>query len=527
LAFALYPILALAAANAANLPFQEAVWSLGISALATLVLWGMLRLVTRNWHTAAGVTTLFLILFFAYGHVDGLLFKEGGGDVGLSAAWGLILIGGGWWVAKHPARMKSLTMPMNVVGLILLIFPLYTIGATHLKSQPSPIELEGNPGPQTQTATTANPPAGDLPDVYYIIFDAYGRADVLAELYDYDNQPTLDRLRALGFYIADESHSNYNQTFLSLPSSLNMAYINDIMDVKPDTPYDFDRHLRAIKRNEVDRILSEWGYEFVSFNSGHGLTSIVSADHYFSPDQTAESLTVSSLSLFGQALPLTSFEALLLDTTALRPILPMMYQSMEEPPKFQLHRQRVLYALEHIPDVAEMDGNYFVFAHIISPHPPFVFEADGEPKLHAEAYSIADGTHFVGHIGSRSEYITGYRNQLAYINTLIIKMVEEILDKSETPPIIILQGDHGPGAYFDWHSLEKTNQKERMSIFNAYYFPGGDEGMLYPSITPVNTFRVVLDRYFGQNLPLLEDRMYFSDWSTPYDFIEITEELSK
>jgi hypothetical protein len=527
LAFALYPILALATANVANIPLQSALWAVGISVLATLVLWGISRLATRNQHTAAGVTTLFLILFFSYGHVDGLLFKEGGGTVWLSILWGILLIGGGWWVVTQPSRMRSLTMPLNVVGILLLVFPLYTIGSFHLKTQSSASKVSDRFLPQETTRPVSGLPAGDLPDVYYIILDAYARADVLAEIYHYDNQPTLDRLRELGFYIADESHSNYNQTFLSIPSSLNMAYINDIMDVGPDTPYDFDRHVDLIRKNEVDRILSEWGYELVSFSSGHGLTAIVTADHYLHPTEEVESNIVSSILLFGKPFPLTSFEALLLETTALRPILPGLYQSMEEPPKFQNHRQRVLYAFEHMADFADADGNYFIFAHIISPHPPFVFEANGEPKLHTEAYSIADGTHYVGQKGSRDEYITGYRNQLTYINTLLIKMVEEILEKSETPPIIILQADHGPGAYFDWHSLEKTNQKERMSIFNAYYFPGGDEEMLYPSITPVNTFRVVLNRYFGQDFELLEDRVYFSDWSTPYDFIDITDQLDE
>ncbi|MGD8454853.1 MAG: hypothetical protein PVF83_00620 [Anaerolineales bacterium] len=527
LAFAVYPILALAAANAANTLLQSALWALGVSVLGTLVLWGIVRLAVRNWYTSAGMMAILLILFYAYGHMSGLLFKEGDRTVLLSIVWGALLIGGGWWVVRHPTHMKSLTMPLNVVGVFLLVFPLYTLGSFYIKAQFSPSKLSEVTLSQASPVNASDLPAGDLPDVYYIIFDAYARADVLAEIYHYDNQPTLDRLRELGFYIAGESHSNYNQTFLSIPSSLNMAYINDIMDVGPDTPYDHDRHSKLIRKNEVDCILSEWGYELVSFSSGHGLTAIVTADHYLHPTEEVESNSVSSILFLGKTLPLTSFEALLLETTALQPILPDLYQSVSEPPKFQNHRQRVLYAFEHMADFADAEGNYFVFAHIISPHPPFVFEEDGEPKLHTEAYSIADGTHFVGRKASRGEYISGYRNQLTYVNTLLIEMVEEILEKSETPPVIILQADHGPGAYFDWHSLEKTNQKERMSIFNAYYFPGGDEGMLYPSITPVNTFRVVLNRYFDQDFPLLEDHMFFSDWSTPYDFIEITEELSE
>jgi hypothetical protein len=527
LAFALYPILALAVGNIANIPLGATIGSLGVSLLAGIVLWLILRLAARKWHTAAGLTSLILILFYAYGHVDGLLFTEGDGTVYLSILWGLILLGGGWWAVRHPGHMKAATMPLNVVGLILLIFPLYAIGSYHFRFTSPSLTISDDNLPQESTVPASDLAADELPDVYYIILDGYARADVLAEIYNYDNQPTLNRLRELGFYIADESHANYNQTFLSIPTSLNMAYINDIMDVEPDTPYDHDRHVRLIRYNEVDQALSAWGYELVSFNSGHGLTAIVTADHYLRPPETDESNTVSTLTLLGQAFPLTSFEALVLETTALHPVLPGLYESVSEPPKFQRQRERVLYAFSHMADFAEEDGNYFVTAHIISPHPPFVFEANGESKLHTEPYSIADGSHFVGRKGSRGEYIAGYRNQITFVNSLLIKMVEDILEKSETPPVIILQADHGPGAYFDWHSVEKTNQKERMSIFNAYYFPGGDGALLYPSITPVNTFRVVLNRYFDYDLELLDDRMYFSDWSTPYDFIDITEELNQ
>ena len=66
-----------------------------------------------------------------------------------------------------------------------------------------------------------------------------------------------------------------------------------------------------------------------------------------------------------------------------------------------------------------------------------------------------------------------------------------------------------------------------MAILNAYYFPGGDEGLLYPTITPVNTFRVVFNRYFDRDLELLEDVSYFADWSTPYDFIDLTDMLGE
>jgi hypothetical protein len=46
----------------------------------------------------------------------------------------------------------------------------------------------------------------------------------------------------------------------------------------------------------------------------------------------------------------------------------------------------------------------------------------------------------------------------------------------------------------------------------AYYFPGKDVSELaYPTMTPVNSFRLVFNTYFGGNFPLLEDTSYFSE----------------
>ena len=60
-----------------------------------------------------------------------------------------------------------------------------------------------------------------------------------------------------------------------------------------------------------------------------------------------------------------------------------------------------------------------------------------------------------------------------------------------------------------------------MKNLNSYYFPDQNYDLLYPTITPVNTFRVILDQYFNQKLSLLEDRSLFSAYDVPYNYIEV------
>jgi len=112
--------------------------------------------------------------------------------------------------------------------------------------------------------------------------------------------------------------------------------------------------------------------------------------------------------------------------------------------------------------------------------------------------------------------LTGYHDEILYLNTRVEQLVEEIKANSKTPPIIIIQGDHGPN-----HGM--TSDRARMSILNAYYLPDGGDELLYPSISPVNTFRVIFNYYFGGEYELLEDVAHFSKYSRQFEFVIIPE----
>ena len=120
-------------------------------------------------------------------------------------------------------------------------------------------------------------------------------------------------------------------------------------------------------------------------------------------------------------------------------------------------------------------------------------------------------------------YVRGYRGQAIYITRRIEAIIDQILARSKVPPIVILQSDHGSGLRLNMQSKEKTDLRERMSILNAYYFPNQDYRGLYQDITPVNSFRVVLNTFFGARLEILPDRSHYSTWSEPYHFMDVTE----
>ena len=196
------------------------------------------------------------------------------------------------------------------------------------------------------------------------------------------------------------------------------------------------------------------------------------------------------------AIGLNEFERLLLHTSAGKLLLDMQVisaanqvnkikQVLDNPRA--LHRENVLFALEAIPKtIAEVPGPKFVYAHIVSPHPPFVFTADGTPLDN-----------------SPTDELVAYGDQIAYDNTRLLDIVDRLIAESEGPPIIIIQGDHG--ATIDYAGL-RIDEAERLGILNAYYLPGGSEQELSTSLSPVNTFRLIFDLYFNGHYGLLNDK---------------------
>jgi hypothetical protein len=231
--------------------------------------------------------------------------------------------------------------------------------------------------------------------------------------------------------------------------------------------------IALIKHSAFRSFLEEQGYQIVSAPTGWGMTEWKDANIYLDYDRSYS------------ALP--EFEKLTMDTTLLRIVSDFNLFNINRITENN-HRSRILSLLNHLKRLPSEEGDLFVFAHFVIPHPPYRFGANGE---------WLDGP--------PADFPTAYINKVIFINHEILQVIDTILAKSETPPVIIIQGDHGPPPEISSSSAQK------MPILNAYYLPGVDiEKVLYSSISPVNSLRVVLNSYFGQNLPLLEDISYYA-----------------
>lgn len=495
LLFAAVPVLFLYAHNARRLFVapSEVVLPLLISAGIATLLWLLLWLVLRNAAKSGLITTVVVAAFFLYGHIYGLLF-------GLwrwlqywqMASFILAILGLAIWrIVRSRRSLAGVTLFLNVVAAILVLANLVTGMPGFLRNR----RVAGRTHAKGVTAT------GHKPDIYYIIPDGYGRSDVLKEMYGFDNSGFIAWLKDRGFYVATRSRSNYIQTFLSFWASLNMNYLDSLAaDIGVESD-DRTKLCNEVINSRWLRTLREHGYKTAAFGTGSAGTEDRCADYYLAPRGT-----------------LTEFQNVLLTTTP----VPHLMAAFGKKSQTDLQRERIDFALDHLPDAAGFRKPVWVFAHIVAPHPPFVFREDGGRWPAEGPFSLGDGDWFHGMDSSRvCKYRERYREQATYITERIKNTIDEILIRSPEPPIIILQADHGPGSRLHWELPYWTDFRERTGILNAYYFPDRDYSRLYDSITPVNTFRLLMDKYFGASVGLLPDRSYYSAWHQPYVFYDV------
>jgi hypothetical protein len=450
-----------------------------------------------------------LALGLGYGHVAQAL--TGSPEAGkpfalhafLTSVW--IAAAAGLWVVLHRVRRFPTTLHgfLFLASLALLLQPVGRILAHEAQANDPWPPLAGQLAPLGVPVSSLN---RSRPDIFMLVLDGYGRADVLSELYGLDNEEFLESLRSRGFLVANGARGNYPQTTLSLASALNFVYVNELAATEAG-----DRSQRAVSRmirfNDAARILQSLGYRVATVATGYRRTELIDSDVFLEADVPG----------------LTPFESLFLETSLLSPWIDLSVRGrlLSEYPGYSYHRRFVAQSLDHVASLSEIPGPTFVFAHILIPHPPFVFGPQGEPTALAAPFRTGDGDQFPGRI---EDYRNGYRDQLQYANEVGLVLIDKILDDAPEA-VIVLFGDHGPGSSLNWADLEQTNLRERMSILYAIRLPGLRASDLPVDASPVNSFRIIFNHLFAGSYPQLPNRSYFSSWQAPYDFVPVDEEI--
>jgi len=501
--FSIDPILLLLTGNLHLINVNQLFPFILIIPLCATGLFWLLNRWLKDIHHAGFVTFLIIFWFFHYGSIYQFVKLFNTGSIPWRSHWillplwtGVLVFLSSRLVWRKITSPQTITLFLNIVCILITVYSIIRISDYVVtRNFFNPIISE-----DIQKSIKLSS-AAYKPDVYYIILDGYARGDVLQELYNFDNSAFIQALIARGFYIATESQSNYIQTALSLASSLNMSYLTGLPNWMPDRGY----LVGMIQNSQTRAIFQQLGYKQVALSTGYQVTDLIDADYHFKSPNIGKS---------------NDLEGLLLNNSI---AVVLIEQGWVESPitHFAQAQERIQFEFTSLAkELPLIDSPKFVLAHIVAPHPPFIFNQNRsiDPD---NFYILIDAGAFTA---GPKVYIQDYVDQLIYINTQVIQSIDAILRNSKTLPIIIIQADHGPGAYLDMQSVENSCLRERFSIFNAYYFPNGMIRELQKDTSPVNTFSIIFNYLFGTNIKLLDNKEYFSTWSNPYNFIDVSEQ---
>jgi hypothetical protein len=472
LLLAAYAVLFLYASNLTEADFGQVfpVLLLVIGAVGVLLLAG--SVVLRDALRAAVLLSAAVAVFFGYRHVailtDGLPIEGRPVQVAwLALGLGALLLA---WRGGRPLLIA--TRALNALGLALVIVALVTI-------VPHELGQLGRPSSGPALLPSAVPVEGaERRDIWFLVFDRYGSAESLRLNYGIQEKLT-PWLEERGFHVSPDAHANYVRTGLSLASVLNLDYLDAIPG--------YQTAALALRQHAVGRFLTERGYTYIHIGSEYGPTRT---------SDLADNRTYSDVSDFANALFDSSLAA----------------EISERGGRIKPNRQRRVdwsrFALKALADARNEPGPKFVFAHLLLPHPPYVFDADGSV--------VSDA------VAARRSMAEGYEAQMTYLDTRIKEQVEALLARPEDEqPIIILAADEGPyppryegdpdiaggEADFDWSTATDDELRTKFGILHAMYLPGVPQEDIPGSFTEVNTFRLVFNEYFDADLPLLPNRI--------------------
>ncbi len=270
--------------------------------------------------------------------------------------------------------------------------------------------------------------AEQRPDIYLIVLDKYTGSLFLSPTYGLDNSGFEASLRTRGFVVPKASRANYVQTFLSLASMLNLRYLDHLPEIFGESNSSWNATYPLIEHNALASFLQERGYRFLFFPTAFPATEQNrTADVQLpKPEQMKREFIVAW------------------ERTTLIPALHHLWCAA-----WRCRANRWPYVpesadffdwkFEQLAAVGGADQPVFVFAHVLLPHEPYLYRRD---CIHREPFwPSSDEGVFEPLVKA------AYAEQIQCVNAKLQAMIDGIIRRSRTPPVILIQADHGHGRF--------------------------------------------------------------------------------
>ena len=491
LLLAAYAVLFVYAANIGEVLPGQALEPLFTAMAAGAIVLLLCALLYRDVRRGAVLATAIVLAFAFFGHVSAQVEAWAVAEVVQVAIWAGLVILGGVYALRARGSLPTVTAALNVFGLALVGITLLTIVPAETSRA-----VRASEGEPVSDDVIVEAKRGPDRDIYLLVFDRYGSDWSLEHRYGVDNDIYPD-LEAAGFQVVPGARSNYRATDFSLASILSLDLLDDLTTSVGRVAADRAPARQRIGRHEVGKFLRANGYRYYHIGAWY--------------EPTHDNPIADEVLRYGKT---TELEAVLRQATILPALERLLGRTPVDDEFRDRHRSEALFAFRQLARLAETPGRKFVFAHILMPHPPYVFDAEGDPIVKAVVLETPE-----------EELL---KAQLQFTNDRIRETIAALLDHPpEEQPIIVITGDEGPFLCGNLDCIDGTPRTYgiRFGTLRAYFLPGLDYEVPADD-SAVNIFRMLFREYFGADLPDLPNRSY--DWPDNdhlYDFRDVTDEL--
>jgi hypothetical protein len=506
--FAVLPALFLAAANPGKFALADLAIVLTASLTLCGLLYGLAALALRSASTRqlVPIVTLALVGWIFLYRAFQRLASESLGALGSHRVFvtvGIVItVGVMWWLTRRPLVGERLTRAFTDVGVALVVWSLLGIAVDEVQAGRA-VDRSALRHRLLQPVVAVNAAAGaagnEARDLYLILLDERANSAVMGERFGFDDRAFEDSLRQLGFTFPRLVHSNYVHTTLSLTSLLSFTHLTELPDELGAKETDPSLPNELLQENRAVRFLRSRGYRFVFFPSQWW----PSTRHMRNADEEVDVWRTPSLS---RALTRSDLRR------NMRQLTPLEYTSLGSNIEYADYVRQTFDRLKNLPPIGTPR---FVFAHIVSPHPPVALDA------HCRTVNGPDLVR-----ARHPRTMLAYMDQVRCLDSLTLDLVSALLARPRPAPIILLQGDHGTSSlnYSGVPSVDDVSlaqAQERFGAFGAYFLPGSDGRLLADTVTLVNVFPNIFNHYFGTDLPLDSNDLFMSLVRSPYGFRRI------
>jgi hypothetical protein len=300
----------------------------------------------------------------------------------------------------------------------------------------------------------------ETPDIYFIIPDRMPSHDALLES-GYDNSAFIAELESRGYYVNPSAHSvdTIKPTDGAVDTSRTPRFVASVLnlglEIETATPYNVVS--RAIKYHEVGKILKANGYEYhhvgtwwaeTEVNEMANVNYVMEGQSFMPTDELSIAVMDRSIFRYLTTYPIPFFRA---------------WDTVDD-----MRRAQHDYQLETVKTIAQSSAQKFVFVHLILPHPPYVWTADGNPQLDMS-------------LTQQQAYI----EQVKYAENYILEMIDSIPDG-----IVLVQADEGM-AYLDEEINKGLSDTQWNGVLSAWKIPGNEDDL--SAVKPNEILKYVIE----------------------------------